>query len=205
MTAAAAGPPQKPKGVIEMFDHYNDDDVKIAPEDLSKLFDRGNPVADDNIDLFLRQRSNGNTARARKLGAQYVSDLIDSVWTRAPEDVDPADFELQLKLLFAYVVHRIIEDYSPNHIVANAALGSFYEHLEEADPAVYEEINDSAAFSLYLYLHRSGKETAAEIGKTFAGLCKAGEDSDCNMIGECGYARFLGGCAQRMLSAGYLE
>lgn len=64
MTAAAAGPPQKPKGVIEMFDHYNDDDVKIAPEDLSKLFDRGNPVADDNIDLFLRQRSNGNTARA---------------------------------------------------------------------------------------------------------------------------------------------
>lgn len=47
-----------------MFDHYNDDDVKIAPEDLSKLFDRGNPVADDNIDLFLRQRSNGNTARA---------------------------------------------------------------------------------------------------------------------------------------------
>lgn len=114
-------------------------------------------------------------------------------------------FELQMKLLFAYVVHRIIEDYSPNHIVANAALGSFYEHLEEADPAVYEEINDSAAFSLYLYLHRSGKETAAEIGKIFAGLCKAGEDSDCNMIGECGYARFLGGCAQRMLSAGYLE
>lgn len=43
MTAAAAGPPQKPKGVIEMFDHYNDDDVKIAPEDLSKLFDRGQP------------------------------------------------------------------------------------------------------------------------------------------------------------------
>ncbi len=187
-----------------MLDQYNDDDIKIAPEDLSKLFERGNPVADDNIDLFLRQRSNGNTARARTLGEQYVSDLIDCVWTRAPEDVAPVCFELQLKLLFAYVVHRIVEDYSPNHIVANAALGSFYEHLEEADPKIFEEINDNAAFSLYLYLHRSGEEKASEIGKTFAGLCDAGADSDCEAIGESAYARFLGGCAQRMLSAGYL-
>ena len=59
-----------------MFDHYNDDDVKIAPEDLSKLFDRGNPVGDDNIDLFLRQRSNGNTARARKLGAHLIEQFV---------------------------------------------------------------------------------------------------------------------------------
>ncbi|PWM22914.1 MAG: hypothetical protein DBX44_06500 [Oscillospiraceae bacterium] len=188
-----------------MFDSYNDDDIKIAPEDLSKLFDRGNPVADDNIDLFLRQRANGNTERARRLGAQYVEDLKASVWTRAPEDVDPAVFERQLKLLFAYVVHRIIEDYSPNHIVANAALVSFYENLERADPVIFEEINDSAAFSLYLYLHRSGTETAAEIGKTFAGLCEAGNGSDCFAIGESAYARFIGGCAQRMLAAGYLE
>lgn len=188
-----------------MLNQYNDDDIKIAPEDLSKLFERGNPVADDNIDLFLRQRANGNTRRARQLGARYVSDLIDCVWTRPPEDVEPVRFELQVKLLFAYVVHRIIEDYSPNHIVANAALSSFYEHLEEAEPEVFEEINDSAAFSLYLYLHRSGEERAQEIGRTFAGLCDAGADSDCGAIGESAYARFLGGCAQRMLAAGYLD
>lgn len=188
-----------------MLGSYNDDDVKIAPDDLSKLFASDNPVADDNIDLFLQQRANGNTARARKLGVQYVEDLIDCVWTRPPEDVKSETFDLQIKLLFAYAVHRIVEDHSPNQIVANATLGSFYEHLEDADQHLYEEINDNAAFSLYVYLHRAGDENAGSVGKTFAGLCNAGEYSDCVIIGESAYARFFGACAQRMLNAGFVE
>lgn len=187
-----------------MIGNYNDDDVKIAPEDLSKLFTSENPIADDNIDLFMHQRANGNTARAHELGMHYVEDLIDCVWTRPPEDVKSEDFELQLKLLFSYAVHRIIEDHSPNHIIANAALASFYEHLEDADLHLYEEINDNAAFSLYIYLHRSGDECAESVGKTFSKLCNAGEDSDCVIIGESAYARFFGACSQRMLNAGFV-
>ncbi len=190
---------------MRMLGSYNDDDVKIAPEDLSKLFVSKNPVADDHIDLFLQQRANGNTARARRLGKQYVEDLVDCVWTRPPEDVKSEDFDLQLKLLFSYAVHRVVGDHSPNQIIANAALGSFYEHLEDADGRLYEEINDNAAFSLYVFLHRSGEENAASVGKIFAGLCNAGEASDCLVIGESAYARFFGACAQRMLSAGFVE
>ena len=188
-----------------MLGHYNDDDVKIAPDDLSKLFASENPVADDNIDLFLQQRANGNTARARKLGMQYVEDLIDCVWTRPPEDVKSETFDLQLKLLFAYAVHRIVEDHSPNQIVANATLGSFYEHLEDADQHLYEEINNNAAFSLYMYLHRAGDENAQSVGKTFSELCSAGDYSDCVIIGESAYGRFFGACAQRMLNVGFAE
>ena len=183
----------------------NDDDMKIAPEDLSKLFSRENPVADDNIDMLMRQRANKNTQRARELGVRYVKELIDCVWTNAPEDVDGKVFELQMKMLFAYVVHRIIEDYSPNHIVANKALGAFYDALEDADEELARKINDNAAFSLYVYLHRSGNESPAKIGEVFADLCDAGEGSECAVIGESAYTRFFGCCAQSMLDAGFVE
>lgn len=185
--------------------YYNDDDIKIAPEDLSKLFTNENPQADDNIDLLMRQRANGNAAKAKNLGKQYVEDLLDCVWTKSPEDINADTFELQTKLLFAYVVHRIISDYSPNHIVANSALSSFYEHLEDADPKLSEQINDNAAFSLYVLLHRSGDENAEKVGKIFADVCDASEGSDCAMIGEGAYARFLSACTQRMLNAEFVE
>lgn len=188
-----------------MPDLFDDDGTRIAPEDLSKLFDKGNPVADDNIDLFLRQRAIGNTTKAKRLGRRYVEDLMDCVWTRPPAPVSPDEFEQQLKLLFTYAVHRIIEDFSPNHIVANTALSSFYEGLEEADPDLFGELNDSAAFSLYLYLHRSGEECAESIGKTFAKLCGESEGSDCAIIGEAAYGRFVGACAQRMVGAEYAQ
>ncbi|MEG1774331.1 MAG: hypothetical protein RR320_05710, partial [Oscillospiraceae bacterium] len=125
-----------------MTGRHEDEDIKIAPEDLSKLFHKENPVADDTIDLFIRQRSLGNTDRARTLGARYVEDLLDCVWTKPPAGIEPQRFELQLRLLFAYAVHRIVEDYSPNPIVAHAALSSFYEQLEEADPVAFGAIND---------------------------------------------------------------
>lgn len=183
----------------------DDDDMKIAPDDLSKLFSRENPVADDNIDMLMRQRANKNTQRARELGARYVKELIDCVWTKAPGDVEPKVFETQLKLLFSYTVHRIIEDYSPNHIVADTALAAFYDELDDADENLSQMINDSAAFSMYVYLHRSGSDNAERIGEVFADLCDAGAGSECAIIGESAYNRFFGSCAQNMLDAGFVE
>ena len=185
--------------------YNNDEDIKIAPEDLSKLFANENPQADDNIDLLMRQRANGNASKAKLLGKQYVEDLVDCVWTKAPEDISAETFELQTKMLFAYVVHRIISDYSPNHIVANSALSSFYENLEDADPKLSEQINDNAAFSLYVLLHRSGEENSEKVGKIFAKVCDAADSSDCCIIGESAYARFLSACTQRMLNAEFVD
>ena len=185
--------------------YVNDDDVKIAPEDLSKLFTRENPQADDNIALLIRQRANGNTTKAKLLGKQYASDLLDCVWTKAPQDVREEDFDLQVKLLFAYVVHRIISDYSPNAIIENTVLSSFFENLEEADPKLSRDINDNAAFSLYVLLHRSREESAQRVGEIFADICNAAEGSDCDILGESAYTRFLSACTQRMLAAEFIE
>ena len=188
-----------------MLNKFNDDDMRIAPEDLSQLNVKENLAADDNIDLFMRQRAIGNTNRARKLGEKYVADLVDCVWTKTPEGLSQEIFEKQLKILYAYSVHRAIETYSPNHIVADAALGSFYERLEEADPVLFNEINESPAFSMYLFLHRSMDECAKTVGNTFASLCETKGFSDCEIIGESAYSRFMGACLQRILTAGYAE
>lgn len=182
-----------------------DDDMKIAPENLSELFLEKNPVADEQLALFLGQRANHNTKRAKQLGREFAVSLSNCVWTQTPEDVDPVLFSIQMKLLFAYTVHRLIGDYSPNQIVANTALSSFYEALEEIEPTVFEQINESAAFTLYFYLHRTREESSTSIGKTFASLCSAGESSDCELIGESAYSRFIGICAQQLVSAGYAE
>lgn len=181
----------------------NDEDIKIAPEKLSELFNNENPIADDNIDLFIKQRSLGNTHKARVFGREMVADLLDCVWTNPPDLAESHEFENQLKILFAYIVHRIIEDYSPNTIVSNAAVSSFYETLEEADYALFQKISKSPAFSLYLYLHRSGEENSQSVGKTFAGLCSNSLDEQCCSIGETAYCRYMGACANKLASVGY--
>lgn len=183
--------------------YAGDEDIKIAPQDLSKIFERENPDADDNIDLYLRQRQLGNTMRARCLGQAFVGDLQSCVWTAAPQGIDPEVFATQLRILFVYVVHRIIEDYSDNRIVASTAIGSFYEKLESEEPEFFEALCTGTAFSMYLYSHRSHNETAENIGTVFSSLCNAAGNEDCAVLGESAYARFVGTCAQRMLSAGY--
>ena len=183
--------------------YCGDEDIKIAPQNLSDLGKKENPDTDHNIDLYLRQRSLGNTDRAKALGRAFVGDLIDCVWTKAPEEIDPAVFDTQLKILFVYAVHRTVDGYSENHILANTAIGSFYELLEQEEPAFFTALCKSTAFTMYLYAHRSCQENAESVGGIFASLCGAEGNEDCAAIGESAYARFTGACVQRMAEAGY--
>ncbi len=188
-----------------MTNNFNDDDIKIAPDNISKLFKGENPVADDNIDMFFLQRKLGNTQKARRFGVEMVKELLDCVWTTSPDMVEPKEFELQLKILFAYTVHRIVEDYSPNPIVANACVSSFYECLESEEPELFQKITQSPAFSLYLYLHRSKEENAKSVGLTFSKLCSSSMDEQTRSIGETAYCRFMGFIANKLASVGFEE
>lgn len=181
-----------------------DEDIKIAPRDISELLKVQAAVSDDNIDLFIRQRSLGNIERAKRLGRLYVEDLLDCVWTKPPTVLSHDVFELQLELLFCYAVHRVMEDHSPNTLLSNTALSSFYEGLEDAAPELFEEISSNAAFTVYIYLHRGNEESTEAIGKAFAKLCGAAEDEDCAALGEGAYLRYLSGCVQRIIEVGYI-
>ena len=186
-----------------MPQHEFDEDIKIAPAGFSKLSKKQSVQTDDSIDLFIRQRSLGNVERAKNLGKHYVEDLLDCLWTKPPVMVDSDSFELQLKLLFCYAVHRAVEDYSPNTVLAHSTIASFYETLEDAAPELFDAIANNPAFTMYLYLHRGKEESTQTVGKSFAKLCDVPEDEDCAALGEGAYLRYLSGCVQRMLDVGY--
>ena len=112
-------------------------------------------------------------------------------------------FDTQLKILFVYAMHRTVDGYSQNHILANTAIASFYELLEAKEPVFFEALCQSAAFTMYLYAHRSRQENAESVGSIFASMCGVKGNSDCAAIGESAYARFTGACVQRMADAGY--
>lgn len=181
----------------------HDEDIKIAPDDITKLFEEERQTPDDGIDLFIRQKSLGNIERARKAGTALAADLLDCVRGRPPEGIGGELFELQTKLLFAYAVNRAIEDRSPNSILSHVALSNFYEVLEEAEPALFESISGGAAFSLYLYLHRTGKENPRAVGETFAKLCEAQGNPVVIRAGEQAFPAFLSACEERIRKAGY--
>lgn len=186
-----------------MPQHGQDEDIKIAPDDITRLFEKKAALSDDGIDLFIRQKSLGNIERARKAGTALAADLLDCVRAAAPDGAEPCLFERQMKLLFAYTVNRVIEDQSPNSVLAHVALSTFYETLEEAEPALFASISGDAAFSLYLYLHRTGKENPRSAGETFAALCEGRKSAALIQAGEKAYTEFLEGCEARLREAGY--
>jgi hypothetical protein len=180
----------------------NDDDVKIVPEDISTLFAPQKP-ADANVDALLRERGLGNTGRAYDLGAQLAHAVLEERFKKAPPQVAENDFSLQMRLLFSYAVQRVLQDESPNGILANTALSGFHETVERASPEFHRALNESAALSLYFYLYHAGRRDAHAIAKQFADLCGVPGDAACEREGASAYDRFAAFCADAIRAAGY--
>ena len=110
-----------------------------------------------------------------------------------------------MRLLFCYVANRVIEDDSPNTVLAHTALSAFYERMDDAQPDMFDCLSDTAAFSLYLYLHRSGEETVGRIGEIFAKLRGVPDSEVCKQAGEEAYIGFTHSCRKRLKEAGYRQ
>ncbi|MBE6907093.1 MAG: hypothetical protein E7476_12565 [Ruminococcaceae bacterium] len=149
---------------------FDDSDMKIAPERISEVFDTSEGAAN----AFVREKSNGNMDKARKLGQQFAAELTVPSKGATLFGVGVFDNDntmAQRKVLFAYVVNRVVEDMAPNSIVAQSVLSSFYESVRQQSAELYDLINDSAAFSLYMLARRSAPEKSEAVGRVFAQLC----------------------------------
>lgn len=154
---------------------FDDSDMKIAPNRMSKVFDTSEGAAS----AFVHEKSNGNMDKARKLGQQFAAELtapMKGVTLFGIGAFDNKRTMAQRKVLFAYIVNRVTQDMAPNSILAQSVLSSFYESVQQRSAELYELINDSAAFSLYILAHRSSHGNPASIGRVFAQLCDRDED-----------------------------
>lgn len=155
---------------------YDDSDMKIMPNDPSKLFDSSEGAAI----AFLRETHNGNMEKARKLGMRLAAELLEGDGIRVPgiaEEIrsDPST-RINRKVLFACVANQVLEDIAPTSIVAQSALSAFYEEVRRLAPEIYERITDAAAFSLYILAMRSAPQDSCAIGHVFARLCGREQD-----------------------------
>lgn len=154
---------------------FDDSDMKIAPNRMSKVSDMSEGAAS----AFVREKSNGNMDKARKLGQQFAAEMTAPIKGITLFGIGAFDNErtmAQRKVLFAYVVNRITQDMAPNSILAQSVLSSFHESVKQQSAELYELINDSAAFSLYILAHRSNPGNPESIGRVFAQLCNREDD-----------------------------
>ena len=117
----------------------DDSDMKIMPERVSKVFDSAEGAAV----AFAREKANGNMDKARALGLRFAQELIckeGGLTSFGVGAFDDARTVTQRKILFSYVVNQVIADLFPKSIVAQSAMSSFYNKIEQESPNLLDLI-----------------------------------------------------------------
>lgn len=167
----------------------DDSDMKIVGADSEKkdYFD-----ATAIIDEAREQRFNGNSAKAKALGANIVSSFS---YKAAPDELKTLADEfgvefnetllLQIKILSVFSAEHCLQRYLPSPMLSATAIGEMYDVLEELSPEFYEQLSNSSAFSFYYLCIKDMKsKRSAVIGECFAMLCGKKGDKTLSLFGK---------------------
>ena len=156
---------------------YDDSDIKIF----------GKSQVDDKTEAALlleqvnRQRANGNTEKARKLGVYLaeiflndneINEHIASAVGRVPNTKETMD---QIRILIVFSAQWCLSHRLPAALLSNTAVNSFYDKISEAED-VYNDLSDGPEFSFYSLAVRECETSAQAIGETFKRLCDRDDD-----------------------------
>ena len=134
-----------------MSDMRDDSDVKIAGRNFEKKDDSFDALS--LIEETKRQRFNGNTAKAKVLGANIVSAFS---YKAAPEELRllageyavemTGEVLLQLKILSVFSAEYCLKNFLPSPMLSSVAIGELYDVLDRVSPEFYNELSNSTAF-----------------------------------------------------------
>lgn len=156
---------------------YDDSDIKIF----------GKSQVDDKTEAALlleqvnRQRANGNTEKARKLGVYLaeiylnddeINEHIASAVGRVPKTKETMD---QIRILIVFSAQWCLSHRLPAALLSNTAVNSFYDKISETED-VYNDLSDGPEFSFYSLAVRECETSAQAIGETFKRLCDRDDD-----------------------------
>lgn len=171
-----------------MLNHNEDSDMKIVGN--SQI------VKEDVFDVIQlieetkNQRFNGNSAKAKTLGANIVSAFS---YKAAPDELVQLATEheisitdevlLQMKILSVFSAEYCLDNFLPSPMLSTVAVGELYDVLQELSPEFYEELSKSTAFSFYyLCLKNCNADVDRLIGEQFACACgKKGDEAFCSL------------------------
>ena len=99
---------------------------------------------------------------------------------------------MQRRILLAFAVEVGLDAFLPNQLVAQTAQNIFYNTLLITAPSIYEDLQESGAFSFYYLCFRDGRQVERRVGETFAALCGRKGDPEYEQMGREFYIRFIG-------------
>ncbi|MFQ9873015.1 MAG: hypothetical protein ACLRVT_08545 [Oscillospiraceae bacterium] len=181
-----------------------DEDMKIMPQD--GLPQQDDDSAEDSAEEYVREKDNGNMARAHRLGEVFAGEVLreKGVYTLGLSETESLLMLKHRRILFAFVVDRTLDECSPNSLLAQAALNVFYDAIQKEAPEFYREMNASGAFSLYL-LSARGENPAVHVGEDFAELCQVPDQPQIAQMAEHLYDYFVGFCRDALERIGYVS
>ena len=173
---------------------FDDSDMKIAGDDFEpvKKADEQESV-EATARQLAQEKSNGNLSRARRLGAIMADEVsaIDGSTNPAHETERNRALPMQRRILLAFAVEVGLDAFLPNQLVAQTAQNIFYNTLLITAPSIYEDLQESGAFSFYYLCFRDGRHVEQRVVETFAALCVRKEDSEYEQMGRELYMRFI--------------
>ena len=161
---------------------FDDSDVKIVDR-------TGRSARTEDIDTmaFIEetrlQRFNGNTAKAKLLGRGIVSAFS---YKSAPEElftalsrhgIEPTEkIMLQIKFLSVFSAEYSLEHFLPSQHLSAVAVDEMYDVMRENEPAFFDDLARSSAFSFYYLCARDSSDLASAVAAQFAKLCGHADD-----------------------------
>ncbi|MEG0979224.1 MAG: hypothetical protein RR911_06650 [Oscillospiraceae bacterium] len=156
--------------------HNDDSDVKI--------FEIKHPDSDKDdiitiVEETSRQRQNGNSTKARKLGKELSVIATDdnfldsflSIYELAPEATE------QVFALMQFSSEAALNFYLPSNILSTIAVNTLQEALIKRQNEIYNAALNGSSFSFYyLSVRKGGSDLPVDVGRAFAMLC--GKEND---------------------------
>ena len=163
----------------------NDNDIKIFKKNTTENdADAIIKLAED----MKRQRLNGNSTKATKLG-KYMADIVFN-----PDRIDDDEFcdilkspgvddnvYKQIKMLITFTAESTLHQKLDISSLSATAVNALYDRLMALSPEFYEEITD--AYTFYYIALRKKEDVPSHIGKRFAMLCGDEKNADYRRIG----------------------
>lgn len=143
------------------------------------------------IEETKNQRFNGNSAKAKALGANIVSAFS---YKAAPDELQQLadqyavkitdEVLLQIKILSVFSAEYCLDNFLPSAMLSTVAVSELYDVLEDVSPDFYEELSKSTAFSFYYLCLKDGDDGLDKrIGEQFAASCGKKNDETLASLG----------------------
>ena len=153
---------------------FDDSDVKIF-DDKGKANENYDEIA--AIHEMTKQRNNGNSDRAKKLGKHLAEIFVDepNLLKELAGEVGNLDYSddimYQIKVLIIFTAEYTINHTFPSALLSNTAINAMHDTLKKHAAEFYDRLDDAAEYSFYYLAVRKGNDISKGIGKSFAMLC----------------------------------